>query len=76
MADFDQRRQPTEAKRKRTGLIVLLPLGFILTGFPTIIVGPILPIFISRWSLSDTQAGLFFTVQFTASLAACGSRQA
>src|ERR1700722_15896597 len=60
----------TKTKSKRTGLIVLLWLGFILTGFPTIIAGPILPTFISRWNLTDSQAGLFFTVQFTSSLAA------
>src|SRR5215468_4043102 len=60
----------TEARRKHVGLIALLSAGFILTGFPTIIAGPILPTFISRWNLSDSQAGLFFTVQFAASLAA------
>jgi MFS transporter, FHS family, glucose/mannose:H+ symporter len=60
----------TEAKRKHVGLIALLSAGFILTGFPTIIAGPILPTFISRWNLTDSQAGLFFTVQFAASLAA------
>ncbi len=60
----------TEAKRKYVGLVALLSAGFILTGFPTIIAGPILPTFISRWNLSDSQAGLFFTVQFAASLAA------
>jgi MFS transporter, FHS family, glucose/mannose:H+ symporter len=51
-------------------LLALLAAGFILTGIPTVIIGPILPVFISRWSLSDTQAGLFFSVQFTAAL--CG----
>src|ERR1700722_9000508 len=55
---------------KGTGLLALLAAGFILTGIPTVIIGPILPVFISRWSLSDTQAGLFFTVQFMAAL--CG----
>src|SRR5580700_5047413 len=60
----------TNAKRKHVGLIALLSAGFILTGFPTIIAGPILPTFISRWNLTDSQAGLFFTVQFAASLAA------
>jgi len=59
-----------ETKRKHTRLIALLSAGFILTGFPTIIAGPILPTFISRWNLTDSQAGLFFTVQFAASLAA------
>src|ERR1700683_5007894 len=55
---------------KRAGLLALLGAGFVLLGIPTVIVGPILPVFISRWSLSDTQAGLFFSVQFTAAL--CG----
>lgn len=60
----------TQAKRKHVVLIALLSVGFVLTGFPTIIAGPILPTFISRWNLTDSQAGLFFTVQFAASLAA------
>jgi MFS transporter, FHS family, glucose/mannose:H+ symporter len=55
---------------KRTSLLALLGAGFVLTGIPTVILGPILPLFISRWSLTDAQAGLFFTVQFTAAL--CG----
>jgi MFS transporter, FHS family, glucose/mannose:H+ symporter len=55
---------------KRSGLLALLFAGFVLTGIPTVILGPILPLFISRWSLSDAQAGFFFTVQFAASL--CG----
>ncbi|HEY2821837.1 MAG TPA: hypothetical protein VGJ06_12415 [Candidatus Acidoferrum sp.] len=59
-----------EIKRRHVRLIALLSAGFILTGFPTIIAGPILPTFISRWNLTDSQAGLFFTVQFAASLAA------
>jgi MFS transporter, FHS family, glucose/mannose:H+ symporter len=57
-------------QRKRTALVPLLAAGFILTGFPTVIAGPILPTFISRWGLTDSQAGLFFTVQFAAALAA------
>jgi MFS transporter, FHS family, glucose/mannose:H+ symporter len=60
----------TPTSKKRIGLLALLAAGFALTGIPTVIIGPILPLFISRWSLSDTQAGLFFTVQFAASL--CG----
>ncbi len=56
--------------RDSKNLLALLAAGFILTGIPTVIIGPILPVFISRWSLSDTQAGLFFTVQFMAAL--CG----
>jgi MFS transporter, FHS family, glucose/mannose:H+ symporter len=55
----------------RTRLLALLFTGFMLLGIPTVIIGPILPLFISRWSLNDSQAGLFFTVQFTAAL--CGT---
>jgi FHS family glucose/mannose:H+ symporter-like MFS transporter len=62
---------PTSAsQRKRSALVPLLAAGFILTGFPTVIAGPVLPVFISRWGLTDSQAGLFFTVQFAAALAA------
>lgn len=60
----------TSRDRHRKNLLALLAAGFILTGIPTVIIGPILPVFISRWSLTDTQAGLFFSVQFTAAL--CG----
>jgi fucose permease len=60
----------TIAPPARTGLLTLLFAGFVLLGIPTVIIGPILPVFISRWSLDDSQAGLFFTVQFAASL--CG----
>jgi fucose permease len=42
----------------------LVHSGFIVAGAVTIILGPILPILIARWSLSDERAGLFFTLQF------------
>jgi FHS family glucose/mannose:H+ symporter-like MFS transporter len=47
-------------------LLVLLFAGFVLSGIATVIVGPMLPVFIRRWSLNDSQAGLFSTVQFIA----------
>src|ERR1700737_2349358 len=53
-----------------TSLLALLFVGFVFIGIPTVLIGPILPVFIARWSLNDSQAGLFFTVQFAASL--CG----
>jgi fucose permease len=49
-------------------LLVLLFAGFVLSGIATTIIGPMLPIFIKRWSLDDGQAGLFSTVQFLAAL--------
>ncbi len=45
-------------------LLVLLFAGFVLSGIATTIVGPMLPIFIKRWSLDDGQAGLFPMIQF------------
>lgn len=42
--------------------------GFIVAGAVTIILGPLLPILIARWSLSDERAGLFFTLQFCGNL--------
>jgi fucose permease len=35
----------------------------------TVLLGPILPLIEARWSLSDAQAGYFFTAQFTGLLA-------
>jgi MFS transporter, FHS family, glucose/mannose:H+ symporter len=42
--------------------------GFVISGMIATILGPSLPTFIARWALDDTQAGLFFTTQFTGSL--------
>ena len=49
-------------------LLVLLFAGFVLSGIATTIIGPMLPIFIRRWSLDDGQAGLFSSFQFLAAL--------
>ena len=46
--------------------------GFIITGMTCTILGPILPVFIARWNLTDAQAGLFFTTQFGGSLLGVG----
>jgi len=42
--------------------------GFIVAGVVTVILGPILPILMARWSMSDERAGLFFTLQFCGNL--------
>jgi fucose permease len=57
----------TETQGHRN-LLVLLFAGFVLSGIATTIVGPMLPIFIRRWSLDDGQAGLFSSIQFLAAL--------
>src|SRR2546422_5331313 len=59
----EQNSAITEMQGHRN-LLVLLFAGFVLSGIATTIVGPMLPIFIRRWSLDDGQAGLFSSVQF------------
>jgi len=52
---------------------IVLHGGFIVTGIVTTLIGPILPILISRWSLTDRRAGLFFTAQFCGSMVGVAS---
>ena len=59
----EQNSAITGTERHRN-LLALLFAGFVLSGIATTIVGPMLPIFIRRWSLDDGQAGLFSTIQF------------
>jgi MFS transporter, FHS family, glucose/mannose:H+ symporter len=59
---------PERTASGRNGLLAVLFVGFILSGIATTIVGPMLPVFIRKWSLDDGQAGLFSSVQFIASL--------
>jgi MFS transporter, FHS family, glucose/mannose:H+ symporter len=59
---------PQRAASGRTGLLAVLFVGFVLSGIATTIIGPMLPVFIRKWSLDDGQAGLFSSVQFIAAL--------
>src|SRR6266849_2194890 len=59
----EQNSALTEPQGQRN-LLILLFAGFVLSGIATTIIGPMLPIFIRRWSLDDSQAGLFSSVQF------------
>ncbi len=63
----EQTVAPAKEHGHRT-LLFLLFAGFVLSGVATTIVGPMLPVFIHRWSLDDGQAGLFSTIQFLAAL--------
>jgi FHS family glucose/mannose:H+ symporter-like MFS transporter len=56
--------QPHHLKFVRIALFA----GFIITGMVATLLGPVLPVFIARWNLTDSQAGLFFTTQFSGSL--------
>ena len=57
------------AAARQRYLLVLLFAGFVLTGLEITLTGPLMPQFIARWSLSDSQAGIFFAVEFSGSLA-------
>jgi fucose permease len=63
---------PERTANSRTSLMAVLFIGFILSGIATTIVGPMLPVFIRKWTLDDGQAGLFSTIQFLASLVGTG----
>jgi FHS family glucose/mannose:H+ symporter-like MFS transporter len=52
--------------RRRT--VIAAHAGFVLTGVITTLLGPLLPIFTARWSLTDAQAGEFFAAQFVGAL--------
>jgi MFS transporter, FHS family, glucose/mannose:H+ symporter len=56
-----------EARRFKFVYVALFA-GFLISGMIATILGPSLPTFIARWALDDTQAGVFFTTQFTGSL--------
>lgn len=58
--------RPTFVSQRK--LVVLAQIAFLPTGILTTLLGPMLPILISRWVMSDTQAGNLFLVQFLASL--------
>jgi MFS transporter, FHS family, glucose/mannose:H+ symporter len=49
-------------------LVLAAQLAFLPTGILTTLIGPMLPLLMVRWSLSDTQAGNLFLVQFLSSL--------
>jgi MFS transporter, FHS family, glucose/mannose:H+ symporter len=52
---------------------LLINLGFVVAGVVTTVLGPLLPILISRWSMSDERAGTFLALQFFGNLAGIAS---
>ena len=58
---------PSPGRSQQKLIHAALFAGFILTGMACTMLGPILPVFIARWNLSDTEAGFFFTAQFAGS---------
>jgi fucose permease len=63
---MDQQTSASAPQQSHRNLLLLLFAGFVLSGIATVIVGPMLPLFIRRWSLDDGRAGLFSTIQFSA----------
>lgn len=47
----------------------LIYSSFVLAGVVTTLLGPMLPLLMGRWSMTDERAGLFFTFQFFGNLA-------
>jgi FHS family glucose/mannose:H+ symporter-like MFS transporter len=54
---------------RRRYLLALLFAGFVLTGVEITLTGPLMPQFIARWSLNDSQAGVLLAIEFSGSLA-------
>jgi FHS family glucose/mannose:H+ symporter-like MFS transporter len=48
---------------------LLIYSSFVLAGVVTTLLGPMLPLLMARWSMTDERAGLFFTFQFVGNLA-------
>src|SRR6266852_8493872 len=48
-------------------IFYLLCAGFVIDGLVISLIGPILPMFIAKWGLNDSRAGLFSLVQFSGS---------
>ena len=48
---------------------VVVHAGFAVTGVITTLLGPLLPVLINRWALTDARAGTFFSAQYFAALA-------
>lgn len=48
-------------------IFYLLCAGFVVNGIVISLIGPILPMFMAKWGLNDSRAGLFSLVQFAAS---------
>lgn len=66
--DTDSIPQDTKDQLFGAGMAVSVYFGFVLTGVVTTLLGPILPILSSQWSLTDGQAGQLFTAQFVGSM--------
>ena len=51
----------------QTAIFYLLCAGFVVNGIVISFIGPILPMFMAKWALNDSSAGLFSLAQFSGS---------
>lgn len=58
---------PAKQRSAQNIIFALICGGFIVNGIIITFIGPILPIFINKWKLDDSHAGLFFITQFIGS---------
>jgi MFS transporter, FHS family, glucose/mannose:H+ symporter len=61
--------ESTDALSHQSGRPLLFT-GFVVTGFVTTLLGPVLPWLTARWVLSDAAAGALFAIQFAGSIVA------
>ncbi|HKV41120.1 MAG TPA: MFS transporter, partial [Blastocatellia bacterium] len=59
---------PRPYEKKATPTAALIHGGFVLTGVVTTLLGPLIPILSSKWSIPDSRAGYLFTAQFLGSM--------
>jgi fucose permease len=69
MMSSDTRSVPATRSSAQNLIFLILCGGFVVNGIIITFIGPMLPVLKARWSLNDTDAGLFSLVQFSASLA-------
>ena len=55
------------ARSSQSVIFGLLCAGFVVNGIVISFIGPILPVFMVKWGLDDSRAGLFSLVQFSGS---------
>lgn len=67
---------PASAVTLTSSASIVIHAGFVVTGIVNTIIGPLLPILIARWSLSDQRAGLYFTALFVGSMLGVASFRA
>ncbi len=56
---------PERTSEPEAPSLPLMNAAFVLAGLATVLLGPILPILIHRWNLTDSEAGLLLLAQFT-----------